>query len=72
MLAEKVGITHQTISAIEKGWYSPPPKLAFKGAKVFTAEFKAVFRYGLLNEEGVGRHVPQAFFPAFLGVRAKC
>ena len=44
-LAEKVGVTRQTIIAIEKGKYSPSLEVAFKIANVFTVELGAVFSY---------------------------
>jgi putative transcriptional regulator len=34
-LAEKVGVTRQTINAIEKGKYDPSLDLAFKLARLF-------------------------------------
>lgn len=45
-LAEKVGVTRQTIIAIEKGNYSPSLELAFKIAMVFGAKVEDVFSYG--------------------------
>jgi putative transcriptional regulator len=42
-LAEKVGVTRQTIVAIEKGDYSPSLELAFKLALVFDAPLETVF-----------------------------
>lgn len=44
-LAEEVGVTRQTIVAIEKGKYSPSLELAFKIAFVFTKPFEEVFSY---------------------------
>lgn len=44
-LAEKVGVTRQTIIAIEKGNYSPSLELAFKIAEVFEAKVDEVFTY---------------------------
>ena len=44
-LAEKVGVTRQTIIAIEKGKYSPSLEVAFKIANVFRVELGAVFSY---------------------------
>ena len=43
-LAEAVGVTRQTIIAIEKGNYTPSVTLAIKLAKVFKAEIKNVFK----------------------------
>ena len=44
-LAEKVGVTRQTIIAIEKGKYSPSLEVAFKIANVFDVDLGAVFSY---------------------------
>lgn len=44
-LAEKVGVTRQTIIAIEKGKYSPSLEVAFKIANVFDVELGTVFSY---------------------------
>ncbi len=44
-LAERVGVTRQTIIAIEKGKYSPSLEVAFKIAKVFGTSVDAVFEY---------------------------
>lgn len=44
-LAEKVGVTRQTIVAIEKSKYSPSLELAFKIAKVFDTSIDEVFKY---------------------------
>ena len=42
-LAQKVGVTRQTIVAIEKGNYSPSLELAFRLARVFEAPLEEVF-----------------------------
>ncbi len=44
-LAEKVGVTRQTIMAIEKGKYSPSLELAFKIAEIFNKPLEEVFTY---------------------------
>jgi len=44
-LAEKVGVTRQTIIAIEKGNYTPSLLLAFKIATVFKLSIESVFTY---------------------------
>lgn len=44
-LAEKVGVTRQTIVAIEKGKYSPSLELAFKMARVFNTPLEEVFSF---------------------------
>ena len=45
-LAEKVGVTRQTIVAIEKGKYSPSLELAFRIALVFGKPLEEVFSFG--------------------------
>jgi len=44
-LAEKVGVTRQTIIAIEGGKYAPSLELAFKIALVFGVPLEEVFSY---------------------------
>ncbi|EHQ35083.1 helix-turn-helix transcriptional regulator [Methanoplanus limicola] len=44
-LAEKVGVTRQTILAIEKGKYDPSLSLAFKISRVFNVNVEDVFFY---------------------------
>lgn len=44
-LADKVGVTRQTILAIEQAKYSPTLELAFKIAEVFNQSLAEVFRY---------------------------
>ncbi|MFU1795968.1 helix-turn-helix transcriptional regulator [Paenibacillus azoreducens] len=44
-LADKVGVTRQTIFAIEKGNYSPSLELAFRIARVFGKSIEEVFQY---------------------------
>lgn len=45
-LAERIGVTRQTILAIEAAKYSPSLELAFKIARVFKVPLEAVFQYG--------------------------
>ena len=49
-LAEKVGVTRQTIIAVEQGKYSPSLELAFRIALVFEAPLEEVFSYDLEDE----------------------
>ena len=42
-LAEQVGVTRQTIVAIEKGNYSPSLELAFRIARAFETPLESVF-----------------------------
>ena len=44
-LAEKVGVTRQTIIAMEKGRYSPSLELASKIAHAFGVPLEEVFSY---------------------------
>ncbi|QOD94411.1 helix-turn-helix transcriptional regulator [Chryseoglobus sp. 28M-23] len=44
-LAEAVGVTRQTIIAIEQGKHSPSLELAFQIARVFDVPLDEVFQY---------------------------
>ena len=44
-LAERVGVTRQTIIAIEAGKYSPSLTLAFKVARTFGVRVEDIFQY---------------------------
>ncbi|AEC51036.1 Predicted transcription regulator, containing DNA-binding HTH domain protein [Pyrococcus sp. NA2] len=44
-LAKKLGVTRQTIIAIEKGKYDPSLRLAFKIAKFFGVKIEDIFIY---------------------------
>ncbi len=44
-LADKAGVTRQTIIAIEAGKYSPSLSLAFKIARTFGVSIEDVFQY---------------------------
>jgi len=46
-LAQKVGVTRQTIHAIEASKYSPSLELAFRISLVFNRPITEVFRYVL-------------------------
>lgn len=50
-LAERVGVTRQTINAIELGKYSPSLEVAFRIAHVFGVPLEAVFQYRADQEE---------------------
>jgi putative transcriptional regulator len=45
-LADKVGVTRQTIVALEKGNYSPSLELAFRISHAFGLPLEEVFFYG--------------------------
>lgn len=49
-LAHQVGVTRQTIIAIEQGRYSPSLEMAFQIAKAFDVPLDEVFQYQ--NTEG--------------------
>jgi putative transcriptional regulator len=49
-LADRVGVTRQTIIAIEQGRYSPTLEMAFQIARVFRVPLDEVFRYS--DEQG--------------------
>lgn len=44
-LAERVGLTRQTIIAVEQGRYSPSLEAAFKIARVFGVPLEEAFQY---------------------------
>ncbi len=44
-LAERIGVTRQTVIAIEQGKYSPTLEMAFQIARVFGVSIDDVFHY---------------------------
>ncbi|MFE2958134.1 helix-turn-helix transcriptional regulator [Nocardia tengchongensis] len=44
-LADRLGVTRQTVNAIEQGKYSPSLETAFQIARVFRAPLDQVFEY---------------------------
>ncbi|WP_066551125.1 MULTISPECIES: helix-turn-helix transcriptional regulator [unclassified Sphingomonas] len=44
-LGQQVGVTRQTIAAIEQGRYSPTLETAFRIARVFDKPLEAVFQW---------------------------
>jgi putative transcriptional regulator len=44
-LAERIGVTRQTVIAIEQGRYSPSLEMAFQIARVFGVGLDEVFAY---------------------------
>lgn len=44
-LAERIGVTRQTVNAMEQGKYSPSLEVAFKIARVFGVPLEEVFQY---------------------------
>ncbi len=45
-LARRIGVTRQTVIAIEQGRYSPSLETAFQIAEAFNQPLDAVFQYG--------------------------
>lgn len=45
-LAKRLGVTRQTVIAIEQGKYSPSLEMAFGIARLFGVPLEAVFHYG--------------------------
>ena len=43
-LAEKLGVSRQTVISIEKGKYDPSLPLAFKIARIFEKRIEEIFR----------------------------
>ena len=51
-LAERVGVTRQTINSVERGRYDPSLELAFELAEFFGYHAEDIFLYGA-DEDGV-------------------
>jgi putative transcriptional regulator len=62
-LAEKIGVTRQTLLAIEAAKYSPTLELAFKIAKVFGVPLENIFQYG---DEGVAEAIASVANPVVI------
>jgi putative transcriptional regulator len=54
-LAEKAGVSRQTILAIEAGKYTPTLELAFRIADAFGVKITDVFEYEVKDENGVDK-----------------
>ena len=54
-LADKTGVTRQTIVAIEQGKFNPSTVLALKMARVFNVTIEALFEFAVYN---LVPHVP--------------
>ena len=50
-LADRIGVTRQTVIAIEKGRYSPSLEMAFQIARVFNVPLDTVFQYTEIEGE---------------------
>ena len=44
-LADRIGVTRQTVIAIEQGRYSPSLEMAFQIARVFRVSLDEIFHY---------------------------
>ena len=53
-LADRLGVTRQTIIAIEHGRYSPTLEMAFQIALAFGVPMEEVFRYDDTKDNGTG------------------
>ena len=51
-LADRIGVTRQTVIAIEQGRYSPTLEMAFRIARTFDVPLEDVFQY---PDQGVDR-----------------
>jgi putative transcriptional regulator len=49
-LADRIGVTRQTVIAIEQGRYSPSLEMAFQIARVFDVPLDEVFGYSATEE----------------------
>jgi putative transcriptional regulator len=51
-LADRIGMTRQTVAAIEQNKYSPSLEAAFRIAEVFGVEIGAVFQWKAADQPG--------------------
>jgi putative transcriptional regulator len=56
-LADAIGVTRQTVIAMEKGKYNPSLELAFKIAHYFKVKIEDVFFYEQNNEKTKRRKI---------------
>lgn len=49
-LGEKLGVSRQTVNALEKGKYDPSLPLAFKIARYFNLRIEEIFLDGSVND----------------------
>jgi putative transcriptional regulator len=52
-LADRVGVTRQTINAIEQNKYSPSLEVAFRIAQIFHVPLEEVFQYKVEQDKVV-------------------
>ena len=60
-LAERIGVTRQTVNAIEARKYSPSLEVAFRIARVFQKSLEEVFKFE--EEEAPPNGLPQLQTP---------
>ncbi|PVX26702.1 MAG: transcriptional regulator [Candidatus Bathyarchaeum sp.] len=53
-LAKKIGVTRQTVIAMEKGKYNPSLDLAFKIARYFKVNIESIFIYDQNDNKSTG------------------
>lgn len=53
-LANAVGVTRQTVIAMEKGKYNPSLELAFKIARYFKVNIENIFIYDQTDNQSTG------------------
>jgi putative transcriptional regulator len=54
-LAERLGVSRQTVNAVETGKYDPSLPLAFKIAQVFGTTIESIFRFDDTTGHAAGR-----------------
>jgi putative transcriptional regulator len=59
-LGQRIGVTRQTIAAIEAGKYSPTLEAAFRIAAVFKTPLEEVFKWSADGSGGAGFGPPSA------------
>lgn len=59
-LAERLGVSRQTVNAIETGKYDPSLPLAFKLARVFQLPIEAIF-YEEADNQSVQNGAPRVY-----------
>ena len=57
-LAQRLGVSRQTVIAIEQGRYSPSLEMAFQIAQIFGRPLDVVFQYGEVTPTGPGSRTP--------------
>jgi putative transcriptional regulator len=55
-LANAIGVTRQTVIAMEKGKYNPSLELAFKIARYFKVNIENIFIYDQNDNQSIGEN----------------